>query len=105
MIDVETEVNKHKNCKDRAKLESIINEYKSLVLKHANNLAVAGQYNMVVLKLQEICDRLPGPPLRKTTASTLGVPVKTAAITKEESTRIDAEWKQKAGSTRNGGKQ
>jgi len=97
MIDVEAEVNKHRNCKDRSKLEGVIQEYKNLVFKYASNLTLAGRYNTVVLKLQEICDKLPNPLTRNTAARTHGVPLKTATVTSEENEKISAAWKQKTG--------
>ena len=98
MIDVEAEINKHKSCKDRSKLEKAIQEYKSLVLKYANNLTEAGKYNMVVQKLQEICDRLPRPNLKNTAiGGAKSSSVKTATITNEENTKISTEWKQRTG--------
>ena len=95
MINIEAEVNKHRNCKDRSKLEGVIQEYKNLVFKYASNLTLAGQYNTVVLKLQAICDRLPNPITRNTKAQS--VPLKTAAVTSEENAQISAAWKQKTG--------
>ena len=103
-MDVEAEVNKHKDCKDRDKLEKTIQEYKNLMLLHAKNLAVAGQYNTVVLRLQAICDRLPRPQLKNVTGRRQGAPVKTAAITSEENSQINDAWNQRTGSTRNDGK-
>ncbi|MCL1813181.1 MAG: hypothetical protein FWG29_06615 [Treponema sp.] len=97
MIDVEAEVNKHRNCKDRSKLEGVIQEYKNLVFKYASNLTLAGRYNSVVLKLQEICDKLPNPLTRNTAARAQGVPLKTASVTSEENEQISAAWKQKTG--------
>jgi formate-dependent phosphoribosylglycinamide formyltransferase (GAR transformylase) len=102
MIDVEAEINKHKGCKDRDKLERLIQEYKSLARQHAMNFTAAGQYNMVAHKLQEIFDKLPAPHLRKPIGGTSGAPVKTATISNEENNRISAAWKKKAGNTRGG---
>ena len=96
MVDVEAEVNKHRNCKDRAELGRVIHDYKNLAIQYAKNFVVAGQYNMVAFKLQEICDRLPLSNVKTSTDNTLGVPVKTATITNEEQARINAAWKQKA---------
>jgi hypothetical protein len=96
MVSVEVELNKHKNCKDRDELVRLIKEYKNLALQHAANLALAGQYSTVALKLQEICDKLPAPHLFKYPAgSAQNAQVKTATITNEEQSRIDAEWKKK----------
>ena len=97
MIDVDAEVNKHRNCKDRSKLEGVIQEYKNLVFKYASDLTLAGRYNAVVLKLQEICDKLPNPLTRNTTARPKGVSLKTATVTNEENAQISAAWKQKTG--------
>jgi len=97
MINVEAEVNKHKNIKDRGELSLIIKEYKSLALQHANDLMLAGQYNTVMLKLQEICDKLPAPRLKKIPSQAPGAPTKTARISKEEKDKINAAWSRKAG--------
>ncbi|MDR0312889.1 MAG: hypothetical protein LBI14_04770 [Treponema sp.] len=96
MINIEAEVNKHKNCKERDKLGMIIKGYKDLALQHANDLSVAGKYSAVALKLQEICDKLPAPNLRgRTTGNTQSVSTKTATITNEENARIKNAWNQK----------
>ena len=100
MLNVEAEVNKHRTCKDRDELERRIKEYKSLALKNASNIVLAGQYSTVAHKLQEICDKLPAPRLNKLAGNTQRAPVKTANITSEENTKIKAEWDKKAGSTR-----
>ena len=92
MIDVEAEVNKHKTIKDRAELERRIQEYKQLATQNATNLVMAGQYSMVAHKLQEICDRLPGPKLKKYPT---GSQAKTVDITSEEKARINADWNKK----------
>jgi len=97
IIDVEKEVNKHRSCTDREKLERIIQDYKNLALQYAKNIALAGQYNMVAHKLREICDRLPAPNLKNVVSHTSNIPVKTAKITSKEASQIDAAWKQKAG--------
>jgi hypothetical protein len=102
MINLEAEVSKHKNCRDRDELGRVIRDYKNLALQHATNIVLAGQYNAVALKLQEICDKLPAPHLKNPGSNTLGVPVKTATITREENARINATWKQKTGGTRHG---
>ena len=99
MIDVEAEINKHRNCRDRDELEKLIQEYKNLALQYAKNFTVAGQYNMVAQRLRGICDRLPAPYLKNTAGKTSGTPVKTATITSDEQNRIKAAWKQKAGNT------
>jgi hypothetical protein len=98
LVNVEAEVSKHRNCKERDKLEIVIRECKNLALQHAMNLSVAGQYNTVAHKLQEICDKLPAPNLKgRTAGSTQHTPVKTATITNEENARIKAAWGKKTG--------
>jgi hypothetical protein len=77
-----------------------IKEYKKLALQHAKNFAVAGQYNKVALKLQEIFDRLPAPHFKNITLNTQSVPVKTATISNEENAKIKAAWKQKTSGTK-----
>jgi hypothetical protein len=95
MIDIENEVNKHKNIKDRDELVRLINDYKNLAIQNATNLAMAGQYSAVAHKLQEICDRLPAPKLVKYPTGAQGAPSKTANITSEEQKRIDADWRKR----------
>jgi hypothetical protein len=104
MIGIEDEVNKHRNCRERDKLEAIIKDYKNMALQHAQNMVLAGQYNTVAHKLQEICDKLPAQHLKHPVGSTHTAPVKTADITSAENARIKAEWDQKAGSQRSGGR-
>lgn len=104
MINVEAEFNKYKNCKDRDKLEKLIYEYKSMALQSANNFTLAGQYNMIALKLQGICDKLPAPYLKNPAIKTSNAPVKTVTITSEEDAKIKAAWKQRAGSAQSGAK-
>jgi len=99
MINVENEVNKHKNTKDRDEIARSINEYKNLALQSANNLSLAGQYNMVALRLQDIYDKLPAPRLKNIASNRSDVQTKTAKISKEEKDKINAAWKKKAGST------
>jgi len=96
MVDVESEVNKHKNCKDRDELGRVIKDYKNLAIQHAKNIVLAGQYNLVAFKLQEMYDKLPAPHIKIITGSSQGTPVKTANITREEQARINAAWKKKA---------
>jgi hypothetical protein len=96
MIDVEAEVSKHRNCKDRDELGRLIKDYKNLALQNATNLAMAGQYSTVAHKLQEICDKLPAPRLIKYPAGGAhGGQVKTVTITNEEKDRISADWEKK----------
>lgn len=97
MINIEDELNKHKNCRDRDELGRLVKEYKNLALQHANNIVIAGQYNKVALKLQEICNKIPAPPMKKLPGNTRPAPVKTVTITDEENARISAAWNQKAG--------
>ena len=104
MVNVETEVSKYKNCKDRDELVRAIRLYKDLALKHASNMVTAGKYSMVALKLQEICDKLPAPRLKGASDTTPHVKAKTAAITNEETAKINAAWKQRTEGTRKDGK-
>jgi uncharacterized protein with gpF-like domain len=98
IIDVETEVNKHKNCKERDKLGAVIREYKNLAMEHATNFSLAGKYNNVALKLQDIYDKLPAPNLKNVTAGTVKkVQTKTSTISKEEKAKINAAWSKKTG--------
>jgi hypothetical protein len=96
-MNVEAEVNRHKNCTDRSKLEKLIQEYKGLAVQHATNFVMASQYNNVALQLQKLCDRLPAPHFKNIPGSTPGAPaqVRTATISDEEDARIKAAWKQK----------
>jgi len=96
MVDVESEVNKHRHCKDRDELGRLIKDYKNLAIQHAKNIVLAGQYNTVAFKLQEICDKLPAPHLKNIVSSNTNTPVKTANITSEEQAKISAAWKQRA---------
>jgi len=96
LIDVEKEVNKHRHCKDRDELTRVIKDYKNLAIQHASNLALAGNYNTVAFKLQEICDKLPAPHIKIPTGTHGSAPVKTANITKEEQAKINAAWTKKA---------
>jgi len=96
MVDVESEVNKHRNCKDRDELGRVIKDYKNLAIQHAKNIVMAGQYNLVAFKLQELYDKLPAPNLKPIPSYSQSAPVKTANITREEQARISAEWRQKA---------
>ena len=94
MINVEAEVSKYKNCRDRDELGRLIKGYKSLALKNASNLSAAGQYSLVAQKLQEMCDRLPAPQLVK--YPTGGArSVKTATLSNEEQAQINAAWEKK----------
>jgi hypothetical protein len=100
MTGVEAEVNKHKHCKNRDELTMRIKEYKTLALQNATNMVLAGQYNTVALKLQELCDKLPPPNLKNITAGNRqDIQVKTASITNEENVRINSAWKQRTGGT------
>jgi len=97
MINVEAEVSKHKNCKNRDELTRLINDYKSLALKNAHDLVLAGQYTTVAAKLKEICDKLSATHLKKIPGSdTHNVQVKTVAISDEENAKIKADWEKRA---------
>ena len=96
MINVEAEVSRHKNVKDRGEFGRLIREYKSLAVQHADNLVMSGQYDMVAHKLQELCDKLPAPNLKKIQSAAPGTPVKTAKITREEKVKIEKAWNKKA---------
>ena len=96
MIDVEAEVNKYKNSRDRDEIERAIQDYKSFALQNASNLTMAAQYSAVVNKLKEICDRLPPPNLKKRAAGgSQGTQAKTATLSSEEKARISADWKKR----------
>jgi hypothetical protein len=96
-MNVEAEVNKYKTCRDRDELGRMIREYKSLAMQHATNMVMAGQYNMVARKLEEIFDKLPDPHLKNITVRPHEVNVKTASISDAENARIKADWKKKTG--------
>jgi len=96
MINVENEVNKHKAIKDRGELSRVISGYKELAVQHAGDIVLAGQYDMVAHKLQEICDRLPGPKINKAAGRGSNTPVKTANISKEEKNKISKAWSERA---------
>ncbi|WP_461257171.1 hypothetical protein [Treponema sp. R80B11-R83G3] len=96
IIDVDFEVNKYKNCKDRDELTRMIKEYKNLAMQNAEDFSMAGKYNSVAFKLQEICDKLPPPNLKNPAATHRSAPTKTANLTKEERARIESEWEKKA---------
>ena len=96
MINVEAEVNKHKNCKDRGEFGRLIKEYKGLALQHASDMVLAGKYTMVAHKLQEMCDKLPAPNLKNVVGNTSNTPVKTAKISSEEKAKISADWSKRA---------
>jgi len=102
MINVDAELSKYKNCRDRDELERRITEYKNLALKNANNMITAGKYSTVALKLKEICDKLPAPRLKKLAGGAHDAQVKTATITNEENSQINADWEKRAKNT--GGK-
>jgi len=96
ILDVDFEVNKYKNSKDRDELTRLIKEYKKLAMENASDFNIAGKYNSIAFKLQEICDKLPPPVLKNPLANKKSVATKTANLTKEEQARIEKEWKQKA---------
>ena len=96
MVNVETEVEKFKNCKDRDELGRQIKNYKNLAVTHAGNLVEAGKYTKVVQKLQEILDKLPAPVLKPLPGSSQKGPAKkTANLSSEEKAKINEAWKQK----------
>jgi hypothetical protein len=95
-MNIEAEVSRYKNCRDRDELEKVIREYKNLAIQHAKDFSVAGQYNTVAFKLQELCDKLPAPHIKIIGDNRVSAPVKTATITSEEKARINAEWRKKA---------
>jgi len=96
MLNVEAEVSKYKNCKDRDEVAAGIREYKNLAMQHASDLYLTGQYNAVAHKLQEIFDKLPAPKLKNVAfGSHASDPTKTANISKEEKAKINAAWKKK----------
>jgi hypothetical protein len=96
ILDVDFEVNKYKNSKDRDELTRLIKEYKKLAMENASDFNTAGKYNSIAFKLQEICDKLPPPQLKNPLANKKSVATKTANLTREEQARIEREWKQKA---------
>jgi len=96
ILDVNLEVNKYKDCKDRGELSRVIKEYKKLAMENASDFSLAGKYNSVAFKLQEICDKLPPPQIKNPAITQKNTPTKTANLTKEEQARIEREWKQKA---------
>ncbi|MCL2244474.1 MAG: hypothetical protein FWC03_08415 [Treponema sp.] len=97
MINVEAEVNKHKNMKDKGELGLIISEYKNLALQNSSNIVMAGQFNMVAHKLQEFYEKLPTPGLKKIPGNTQGgAQTKTAKISKDEKAKINDAWNKRA---------
>jgi len=97
MINVEAEVSKYKNIKDRDELGRIIRDFKGKALQCSGDLVIAGQYNMVVLKLQEIYDKLPAPKMRNPAARTPGTPTRTATTTTAEQAKIKSDWQKRTG--------
>jgi len=100
-MNVQDEVNKHKNC-NRDELGMQIKEYKSLALQFANDMVLAGQYNMVAHKLQEMYDKMPAPRIKGIPTGTSNAPTKTAKISKDERAKINTAWNRKT--TGKGGK-
>jgi len=96
MVNVDAEVSKYKNCKDRDELAMLIKEYKNRAIQSADNLVLAGEFNSVAFKLQEIHDKLPAPNLKNPVAGRRSAPTKTANLSAEERARIEAEWRKKA---------
>jgi len=97
MLNVEAEVSKYKNIKDRDELGRVIQSYKSNAIQHANDIFMAGQYDMVAHKLQVFYDKLPAPHIKNTAVHSQATPSKTAKISKEEKAQISAAWKKKTG--------
>jgi len=97
MINVEAEVSKHKNCKDRDELGRQIKEYKSLALQTAGDIVLAGQYNLVALRLQEIYDKMPAPRMKSMPKSAPSAATKTATTSDKEKKKINAAWNKKIG--------
>ena len=97
MINVEAEVKKHRNCRDRDELGRQIKVYKDLAFQYASDIVTAGQYNMVAFKLQEIYDSFPAPRIKVPGSDRQSAHVKTATITDAENARIHADWKKKTG--------
>jgi len=98
MINVEAEINKCKSCKDRDELGRYIRDYKSQALQSAGDIVLAGQYNMVALRLQEIYDKMPAPRLKSIpTGSSQNVATKTATTSDKEKKKINAAWNKKIG--------
>jgi len=98
MLNVDAEVSKYKNCKDRDEVGRAIKEYKSLALQHANDMILAGKYNSVAHNLQEIHDKLPAPRLKQIPGGREGAQTKTAKISKDEKAKINATWNKRTGS-------
>jgi len=96
MFDVENEVSKFKNCKDRDEIVWQIKEYKSRALQCSSDIVLAGQFNMVAFKLQEICDKLPAPRLKKIPTGGPAAETRTAKISKSEKKRIESDWDKRA---------
>jgi len=98
IVNVESEINKHRACRDRGELEKYIQEYKSLAMQHATNFTLAGQYNTIAHKLQEICDKLPPPNLvHHHSTGVASAPVKTVSLSNEDGAKINAAWEKRAG--------
>jgi len=99
-MNVQAEVDKHKNVNDRDELGRIIKDYKGLALQHANDIVLAGQYNMVALKLQERYDKMPAPRLKSIPTGSSPAQTKTAKISKDEKAKINAAWSRKTGNAK-----
>jgi len=104
MINVEAEVSKYKTIKDRDELGRIIRDYKDKALQCSGDLVAAGQYNMVVLKLQEIYDKFPAPKLRNPASRGPGAPTRTATTTSDEQAKIRSDWQKRTGKGKGGKK-
>ena len=99
-MNVQAEVDKHKNVNDRDELGRIIKDYKGLALQHAGDMILAGQYNLVALKLQERYDKMPAPRMKGIPTGSTSAPTKTAKISKDEKAKINAAWSRKTGNTK-----
>ena len=94
-MNVQAEVDKYKNCKDRDEIGRAIKDYKNLALQSANDIVTAGQFNLVAHKLQERYDAMPAPRLKSIPTGSPNAPTKTAKIGREEKAKINAAWNKK----------
>jgi len=99
-MNVQAEIDKHKNVNDRDELGRIIKDYKGLALQYANDIVLAGQYNMVAFRLQERYDKMPGPRLKSIPTGSAPAQTKTAKISKDEKAKINAAWSRKTNTTK-----
>ena len=99
-MNVEAEVSKYKNCKDRDELGRAIKNYNSLALQSANDIIMAGQYNLVALRLQEVYDKMPAPRMKSIPTGSAPAQTKTAKIGKDEKVKINTAWNNKTKSAK-----